>query len=104
MEESYYSHEVSKGVLEKFWNLCKSTGFELVLAGINRDLLTAEMLESFSKKGAMTVDISVDASLKENTSLPYDGHPSAIANKQFAQKLAAFLSAMLIDKTKPPKN
>ena len=104
IEESYYSHDVSKGVLDKFWNLCKSNGIEFVLAGINRDPLTAEMLESFSKKGAMTVDISVDASLKENTSLPYDGHPSAIANKQFAQKLAAFLSAMLIDKTKPPKN
>jgi len=103
IEESYYSHDVSKAVLDKFWNLCKSNGIEFVLAGINRDPLTAEMLEFFSEKGAMTVDISVDSSLKENNSLPYDGHPTAIANKQFAQKLEAFLLAKSIDKTKSTK-
>lgn len=100
IEKSYRSHDVSKAVLDEFWNLSKSNGIEFVLAGINRDPVTAEMLESFSKKGAMTIDISVDTSLKENNNLPYDGHPSAIANKQFAQKLEAFLVARLIDKTK----
>lgn len=93
IEGSYHSHEVSRAVLDEFWNLCKSNGIEFVLAGIINDPLTAEMLESFAAKGAMTINISVDLSIKENTNLPYDAHPSASANKQYAEKLGAFLAA-----------
>ena len=44
-----------------------------------------------SERRIMTVDISVDLGIKENTNLPYDGHPSAIANQQYARKLDLFL-------------
>lgn len=101
LEPSYDSHEVTRAVLREFWNLCKANGSQFVLAGIYNDPLTAEMLASFNAQGAMTVDISVNMRIKENTNLPYDAHPSAIADKQFAQKLEAFLQAKLIDKAKP---
>ena len=102
LEGSYRQHEVSRAVVDEFWNLCKSNGIEFVLAGIYPDPLATEMLQSFNAKGAMTVDISVDMTLPENANMPYDAHPSAVANKQFAQKLKAFLRARLMDKTKTP--
>ena len=102
LEGSYRQHEVSLAVLDEFWNLCKSNGIEFVLAGIYPDPIMTETLKSFNAKGAMTVDISVDMTLKENANMPYDAHPSAVANKQFAQKLEAFLRTRLIDKTRTP--
>lgn len=51
------------------------------------------MLEHCNNEGIKTVDNSVDLSRKENTNLPYDSHPSATANMQYAQKLYSFLNA-----------
>jgi hypothetical protein len=97
---SYDSHNVSIAVVNECWTLCKSNGIEFVLAGILPSSLTSSMLQSFNEKDVMTVDIGVDLGLREN--LNPDGHPSPIANKQFAQKLEAFLRARLIDKTGAP--
>jgi hypothetical protein len=91
LEKTYHSHEISSLLIEDFASLCKTNGSQFVIAGIMGDLTTIEMLEYFNQKGVMTVDISVDLSLKENTNLPYDGHPSAIANQQYARKLDLFL-------------
>jgi hypothetical protein len=91
LEETYHSHEVSRVVIEEFANLCKANGTEFVVAGIESDVATAEMLEYFNRKGIMTVDISVDLRIKENTNFPYDLHPSAIANQEYARKLDLFL-------------
>jgi hypothetical protein len=99
-EESYDSHNVSRAVVNEYWTLCKSNGIEFVLAGILPSSLTSNMLQFFDEKGAMTVDIGVDLGLSEN--LAPDGHPSAIANKQFAQKLETFLRAKLINKAGAP--
>jgi hypothetical protein len=55
------------------------------------------MLEYCKGRGIDTVDISVDLDIKENTNLPYDNHPSALANQQYAQKLRQPLCAGLID-------
>jgi len=70
---------------------CKANGSAFVVAGIYSNPATAEMLEYFSRKGTMTVDISVDLSMKGNTNLPYEPHPSAIANEQYEYKLESFL-------------
>src|SRR5258708_13091520 len=99
---SYRGHDVSKAVVNEFWKLCEANGIAFVLAGIYSSPTTAEMLKFFSDKGAMTVDISVDLSIRENTSLPWDGHPNALANKQYAQKIESFLRAKLIDRPGPP--
>lgn len=102
LEGSYREHDVSKAVLDEFWNLCKQNGIEFVLAGIYPDPLTAEMLHYFHTKGATTVDISVDMTRQENANMPYDAHPSAFANKQFAEKLETFLRGELIEKGAKP--
>ena len=95
------THEVSKAVLEEFWNECKANGIRFILAGISHDPRTAEMLNYFKNKGATTVDISVDSSITENTNYPFDVHPSVRANTQSAQKLHAFLAEGFLDPLAP---
>ena len=92
LEKTYHSLEVTQELIEEISSLCKTNGIEFVLAGIVSDAATRAMLEHFKEQGIETVDISVDLSRKENTNLPYDAHPSAIANKEFARKLEVFLS------------
>lgn len=91
LEKTYHSHEVSRALIEDFVNICNTNGIPFVVAGIYSDFTTAEILEYFNRKKVMTVDISVDLNVRENTNLPYDGHPSAIANQQYARKLDLFL-------------
>jgi hypothetical protein len=93
--ETYHSHEISRALIEDFVSLCKSNEVEFVLAGIYPTPATTEMLEYFNSKGVKTVDISVDLRIRENTNLPYDGHPGATANQQYAQKLESFLCSKL---------
>ena len=92
LEKTYHSLEVTHALIDEISSLCKANGIEFVLAGIFSDPATQAMLEHFKEKGIETVDISVDLSRKENTNLPYDGHPSAIANKEYARKLEVFLA------------
>ncbi len=92
LEKTYHSREVTQALIDEFSSLCKANGIEFVLAGISSDRDTQAMLEHFNKAGIETIDISVDLSRKENTNLPYDSHPSAIANKEYARKLEVFLS------------
>jgi hypothetical protein len=35
--------------------------------------------------------------MRENTNYPHDGHPSASANKKYADKLVAFLRTKVLD-------
>lgn len=104
LESSYHSHEVSKAIIEEFFNICKNNGIVFVVAGIFASPATAEMLDYCRSKGMMAVDMSVDMSIKENTNLPYDGHPSAIANRQFAQKLNSFLCSKVMNQPPCPQN
>ena len=49
------------------------------------------MLQELSQEGIATADISVNLKIPGNNNLPHDLHPSAIANRQYAEKLAGFL-------------
>jgi hypothetical protein len=104
LESAYHSHEVSKAIIEEFFRLCKANGVVFVVAGIFDSPETAEMLGYCRSKGILAVDISVDMTIKENTYLPYDGHPSAIADRQFAQKLNSFLCSKVINEPPCPQN
>jgi len=92
--DGYRDHEISRVLIENISYYCSIKGIKFVLAGICPDYATAEMLEYFNRKGTMAVDISVDLSIKENNNLPYDNHPSAIANEQYERKLEAYLCGM----------
>jgi hypothetical protein len=100
LEESYdryeerhsQSHEITKAIIKEISDLCKARRIELVVAGLTSDSTTADTLEYCKREGLKTVNIWVDfLNIKENNNLPYDSHPSAIAHKQYADKLEAFL-------------
>lgn len=88
----YHSHDVSKTLMREFSSLCNQNGIKLVIAGITNDPKTLEMLRYCKGEGIMAFDMSVDLSVPRNTNLPWDVHPSAFANKQYAEKLYAFLN------------
>jgi len=53
-------------------------------------------LKELSQEGIATVDISVDLKIPANNNLPHDLHPSAIANRQYADKLDGFLEGTVL--------
>ena len=93
-EGLYRSHDVSKAIIEEFNRLAEANGVKLVVAGINAG--SAKMLKELSQEGIATVDISVDLKIPANNNLPHDLHPSAIANRQYAEKLEAFLQGTVL--------
>ena len=97
IDQTYHSHEVSKALIEDFAELCKTNQIHFIVAGITADATTADMLEFCQSRRMTTVDISVDLNIRENTNLPYDNHPSASANQQYAQKLRQPLCGALTD-------
>ena len=97
VDQTDHSHDVSKAIIEDFAELCKAHQVDFIVAGIVSDGPTAEMLEYCKSRGITTVDISVDLNIKENTNLPYDNHPSRLADRQYAQKLRPVICTRLID-------
>ncbi|MEG4211392.1 SGNH/GDSL hydrolase family protein [Microcoleus sp. S13_B4] len=95
-EGLYRSHEVSKEIIEEFNRVAEANGVKLVVAGINAG--SAKMLEELSQEGIATGDISVDLKIPANNNLPHDIHPSAIANRQYAEKLAGVLQGNLTNR------
>lgn len=96
-EEGWYrSHAVSEALVAEMAELAKKRGVKFMVAGINERRETFEMLDFAQSHGISNVNISVDLDVKENTLEPIDGHPSAIANKKYADKLEAFLRAELL--------
>jgi len=85
------SHEVTKAIILKMNDICKQDGIIFVVAGIVHDENTLEMLDFCNAHQIPTTDISVININNNYTNEPYDGHPNAKANKEYARKLNAFL-------------
>jgi hypothetical protein len=64
--------------------------------GTTGDRTTLEMLHFARENGIPSVDISVNEGLGVYNNLPHNGHPSALANKEYADKLEAFLRAEIL--------
>ncbi|MCL4302179.1 MAG: SGNH/GDSL hydrolase family protein [Anaerolineae bacterium] len=92
----YHSHAVSQALIKQFDRLAQAHGIKLVVAGLLSDHLTADTLAFSTAEGIPTVDISVDLSIRAHRNWPHDTHPSPAANRQYAQKLAAFLRSELL--------
>lgn len=90
-------HLVSEALVEEMARLAKEREVKLVVAGITDSRGTLDMLKFAKEHGIASVDISVDLRVKENTNLPHDGHPSAVANKKYADKLEAYLRAEILN-------
>jgi hypothetical protein len=85
------SHKVSKALLLEFADLSREHKFNLVVAGMADYYLTREMMTFLEVKGINHVDISVNSSDDHYKNLPHDDHPNALANRLYADRLAAFL-------------
>jgi hypothetical protein len=83
------SRKVSEALVLEIAQLAQQRGVKFILATIGKD---SQMLEFAQRNGIPNVDISVN--FRENIrymNLPHDGHPSALANKKYADHLEAFL-------------
>ena len=91
MQERYWQiREVTKGLLLEFADTAQKQQISFVAAGITQSQPTRDMLSFVRENGYEAVDMAVDLRIKENLN-PHDGHPSALANQQYADKLEAFL-------------
>jgi hypothetical protein len=88
------SHQVSEALVEEMAKLAKQHDVKFVVANIYDG---KSMQEFADRNGIANLDISVDLSVPENTNRPHDNHPSAIANRQYADSLERYLRAELLD-------
>lgn len=89
------SDAVSRKLIVEMARLAKSHGVVFVLANIDRGLEGRRMLMFAESVGIPTVDISVNRGDLHNTNLPHDAHPSALANRIFADRLDRYLRPYL---------
>jgi len=85
------SHEVTRAIIQEMYDMCKKDSITFILAGLDNERLTNEMLEYFHKQGILTIDISVDNRSGKYSNLPYDAHPNGLANAVYAHKLGEFI-------------
>jgi len=92
LEENYYhSREVTEALILEMAKVAKEKGITFVLAGITDSQGTRKMLSFARKRGIKAIDISVDLDTTGYRNSPYDIHPSALADRKYADKLEAFL-------------
>ena len=82
-----YANKSVLYVLDQLTRRCIQLDIKLLVAGITMDDETRELLKYCKKSEISGIDISVDLSISENTNLPFDSHPSAVANDQYAGKI-----------------
>jgi hypothetical protein len=89
----YHIREVTEALILEMSSTAKNNKIPFVLAGITQSQGTSKMLEFAQHNGVQVLDIAVNLNVPENTNLPHDCHPSADANRKYADKLEAFLRA-----------
>ena len=90
------AHEVSEALIAEMNQVTSAAGGRFVLANILGD---NSILKFAGRQSIPSIDIAVDLRIKENNNLPYDIHPSAIANEKYAAKLGDFMASYL---ARPP--
>lgn len=97
LEDSRYdSNSVSKAILNEMHQLAKKNNVQFVVAGITEHPITRTMLDYARSQGIPAIDISVNLSKEGYRNLPYDWHPSPIANRLYADKLGTFLEEKIL--------
>jgi len=88
------SREVSEALVMEMARLSEKNKVKFIVANISEG---HAMLDFAEKNNLSNIDISVDSRLPENTARPGDLHPSALANRKFADKLEDFLKVELLE-------
>jgi hypothetical protein len=91
------SHAVSEALVKEMAAIAKSHHVTFIVANIVAASDGTGMLDFATANGIANVDISVDLDLPENTNRPHDNHPSAAANRKYADRLEKFLRAKLAE-------
>ena len=86
------SHQVSEALVLQINKLARENGSTFIVAGIWNSALTKDMLEYAEGEHLRALDISVDTRRSEYNNLPHDIHPSALANRRYADQLGNYLT------------
>jgi hypothetical protein len=82
-------------LLDEFLARAREAGVPVVVTTLEASAANAPLLAHAATLGARAVDVAVDLRLRENTNLPHDGHPSALAQRRYATRLARAIRAAL---------
>lgn len=85
--------QVTYACITSMAKACREKGVELVIATITNK--TDEVREFCRSLGVTSVDISVNHRDPAMSNLPWDNHPSALAHREFARRLATALDPLL---------
>lgn len=85
------SHEVSLRLVGRMARLAEEHGVRFAVATVTRGAREDDLLAFARSEGLPRVDLSLDYSLPGNTNRPWDAHPSARADRHFADVLVPFL-------------
>lgn len=92
------SHAVTEQLVGEFAELAQKNDIMFIIAVIRAGANADALMRWAQAKGILVVDISVDLRKEEHRNLPYDRHPSPLANRKFADKLEQFLTTTVLDK------
>jgi hypothetical protein len=89
------SHEVTRALLARFAAAARAGGAPVLVTTLEASAANAPILAYAASLEARVVDASVDLRIRENTNLPHDGHPSPLAHRRYARRLAPQIEAAL---------
>jgi len=85
--------KITELILDEISGICSKYGVDVLITNIGDH---NDFIKNYcDKNNKQFVDISVDVSKDGYNNLPFDSHPSAIANKVYAEKLSAKLNELL---------
>lgn len=88
------SHQITRTIIEKIAQLGADHDFPVILAHIYAGPDSASLMEWATNLGIHVVDISVDLKDDGMSNRPFDAHPSALANKFYAEELGKYIEEL----------
>jgi hypothetical protein len=89
------NQEVSRSLMDEFARLARERGTRMVVALMDRRASAVGMAEHCRSRGIPVVDIAEDLTRPGWTMAPHDNHPSPLAHRAYAERLAAFIEPLL---------
>ena len=88
--------QTAKAIFREINRICRHRQIVPVVASLTPDKITRKVLEYCRGLGMFTTDISVDITRPENICYPYDNHPNAKTNREYARRLGDFLQGKVL--------
>lgn len=88
----FNSHEVAQNILVQMDLRCRAAGVRFIVAGMDEDDYTLQMLVHCDEHGVETIDLGLDLHDPAFALPTSDYHPNAKANQHYAKELAKRLS------------